>query len=112
MHSLTRWEWIRVGFALALVAMAAFCAFEAYLHGYSNRSGVASVAQTARSFRIAQQICVSWLASGSCSRIGVGAPVSIEGGRGTAFNFRPILTRYLPAIVISTFVAQQGYCLS
>lgn len=34
--------WIRAGLALALVAMAAFSAFEAYLLVYSNATGVVS----------------------------------------------------------------------
>ncbi len=36
MNSLTRREWIRVGLAFGFVAMAAFCAFEAYLLAYMN----------------------------------------------------------------------------
>jgi len=51
MSSLTRREWIRVGFALALVAMAAFCVFEAYLLAYLNTSALGSVARTPGEFQ-------------------------------------------------------------
>ena len=104
MYSLTRREWIRVGLVLALVAMAAFCAFEAYLHGYSSKSGVASVAQTAREF---QNRANKYAWAGSLLEVAA-ALVMVplfplredEARRSISLQ---VLTRYLPAIVISTF---------
>ena len=104
MHSLTRREWIRAGFALAFVAMAAFCAFEAYLHGYSNRSGVASVAQTSREL---QNRANKYAWAGSLLEVAAALVLvplfplrEDEAQRSISVQ---VLTRYLPAIVISTF---------
>lgn len=104
MSRLTRREWIRAGFALALVAMAAFCAFKAYLLAYSNTPGVASVARTAREF---QNRADKYAWAGSLLEV-VAALVLVplfplredEAGRSIPLQ---VLTRYLPAIVISTF---------
>jgi hypothetical protein len=104
MDSLTRGEWIRVGLALAFVAMAAFCAFEAYLLGYLNTSGVASVAQTAREF---QNRALKYAWTGSLLEVAA-ALVLVplfplrDGEAQRSISFQ-VLTRYLPAIVISSF---------
>jgi hypothetical protein len=104
MYSLTRREWIRVGLVLALVAMAAFCAFEAYLHGYSSKSSVASVAQTAREF---QNRANKYAWAGSLLEVAaalVMVPLfPLREGEAQRSISVQVLTRYLPAIFISTF---------
>jgi hypothetical protein len=104
MHSLTRREWIRVGLALALVALAAFCAFEAYLLAYVNTSGVASVARTAAEFRDRADK-YAW--AGSLLEVAAAlvlVPVfPLMGGEAQRSISIQVLTRYIPAIVISTF---------
>jgi len=103
MNGLTRREWIRGGLALAFVAMAAFCAFEVYLLGYLNTSGVASLAQTARDF---QNRALKYAWAGSLLEVAA-ALVLVplfplrEGEAQRSIPFQ-VLTRYLPAIVIST----------
>jgi hypothetical protein len=104
MNSLTRREWIRVALALAFVAMAAFCAFEAYLLAYRNTSGVTSVAQTAREL---QNRASQYAWAGSLLEVAAALVLvplfplkQDEAGRSIPVQ---VLTRYLPAIVISTF---------
>lgn len=104
MSRLTRREWIRVGFVLALVAMAAFCAFEAYLLAYLNTSGIASVARTAREF---QNRADRYAWTGSLLEV-VAALVLVplfplREGEARGSISRQVLTRYLPAIAIITF---------
>lgn len=104
MYSLTRREWIRVGFAFALVAMAAFCALEAYLLACSNTPGVASVARTGGEF---QNRADKYAWAGSLLELAAALVLvplfplkEDEAQRSTSVQ---VLTRYLPAIVISTF---------
>ena len=103
MYSLIRREWIRVGLAVALVAMAAFCAFETYLLVYSNTSGVVSVAQAAKEF---QNRANKYAWAGSLLEVAAALVLvplfplrEDEAGHSI---FLQVLTRYLPAIVIST----------
>jgi hypothetical protein len=104
MYSLTRRKGIRIGSALALVAMAAFCVFQAYLLVYLNRSAFASVPRTAGDL---QNRTDAYAWAGSLLEVGA-APVLVpvfplrqgEGRRSIALQ---VVTRYLPAIVISTF---------
>ncbi len=104
MSSLTRREWIRVGFALALVAMAAFCAFEAYLLAYLNTSGVASVPRSAREL---QNRAAEYAWAGSLLEVAAALVLvplfPLRDGEARSSISLQILTRYLPAIVISTF---------
>jgi hypothetical protein len=106
MNSLTRREWIRVDLAFAFVAMAAFCAFEAYLLAdlNLNTSGVASVAQTTREFQNRANKC-AW--AGSLLEVAAALVLVLlfplredEARRSISLQ---VLTRCLPAIVISTF---------
>lgn len=104
MNSLTRREWIHVGLVLAFVAMAAFCAFEAYLLAYMDTSGVASTAQKAREF---QNRANKYAWAGSLLEVAAALVLvplfplrEDEAHRSISFQ---VLTRYLPAIVISTF---------
>ncbi len=96
-------RWIRAGLALALVAMAAFSAFEAYSLEYSNASGVVSAAQTAKEF---QNRANKYTWAGSLLEVAAALVlVSLfplredEAGRSICLE---VLTRYLPSIVIST----------
>ena len=104
MYSLTRREWMRVGFAIALVAMAAFCAFEAYLLAYLNRSGVASVPRTAREF---QSRAAEYAWAGSLLEVAAALVLvplfPLREGEARGSISLQVLTRYLPAILISTF---------
>jgi hypothetical protein len=94
---------LRVGFAFAF-AMAAFCALAAYLLAYSNTSGAASVARTGREF---QNRADKYARAGSLLEV-TAALVLVplfplkedEAQRSISVQ---VLTRYLPAIVISTF---------
>ena len=93
-----------MGLALAFVAIAAFCAFEAYLLAYLNTSGVASVAQTAREF---QNRANKYAWAGSLLEVAAALvlvplfPLKEDEAR-RSISFQ-VLTRYLPAIGISTF---------
>ena len=104
MSSFTRREWIRVDFALVLVAMAAFCAFEAYLLAYLNTSGVASIARTAREF---QDRADKYAWAGSLLEVAAALVLvplfPLREGKARGSISLQVLTRYLPAILISTF---------
>jgi hypothetical protein len=104
MSSLTRREWIRAGFAFALVVMAAFCAFEAYLLAYLNTPTVASVARTAREFqhRADKYAWVGSLLEVAAALVLVPLFPLRDGAARRSISVQ-VLTRYLPAIVISTF---------
>lgn len=104
MNSSSRRDWIRVSSAVALIAMAAFCVFEACLLAYLNTSVVSSVARTARDFQIRADT-YAW--AGSLLEVGAAlvlVPLFPLGEREArrSISFQ-VLTRYLPAIVISTF---------
>jgi hypothetical protein len=90
MYSLTKRKGIRIGFALALVAMAAFCVFQAYLLAYLNTSAFASVPRTAGHLPNRAD-AYAW--AGSLLDVGAAlvlVPVfPIETGRGTAFHCHP-----------------------